>query len=303
MSRTLRALTVASCTAIVVAGAVTSAGATGAPAFRIHPAYGQVGTKLTLTGSSLNSNDAVTVGGLSAPVKSEGAHKLVVTVPAGAHTGAVVAIDGSTKLTGPTYTVQQATSSTASVSTSQLTFTHPLVVTGVLKTRSGGTAVAGQSAYLQHRVAGSTTWRHAFGTKPRRTGPKGAVSWRLDPASSGSFRVYFAGGPLVHGRDDRGAHRARPPAAPRQPCPHRARAVGLDNQRHDPAAGHRPRSTCSVSSTVAGTARARRRSRTDASPSPSRRRLSARCATGSTAGSTARTPPRSAGRCGCRRQP
>jgi hypothetical protein len=194
MSRTLRAITVASCTAIVVAGAATSAGATGAPAaFRIHPTYGQVGSTLTLRGSTLKSTDAVTVGGLSAPVKSGSGHTLVVKVPAGAHTGTVVAIDGSTHLTGPTYTVQQATSATASVSTSQLTFTHPVVVTGVLKTRSGGTAVAGQTAYLQHRVAGSTTWRHAFGTKARRTGPRGAVSWRLDPASSGAFRVYFTG--------------------------------------------------------------------------------------------------------------
>jgi N-acetylmuramoyl-L-alanine amidase len=194
MSSTLRAITVASCTAVLVAGAVTSAGATGAPAFRIHPTFGQVGSTLTLSGSALKASDKdVTIGGVPATVKSHSGHKLVVTVPAGAHSGAVTASDGTTSLTGPTYTVQLATSATATVSTPQVTFTHPVVVTGALKTRTGGKAVARQTAYLQHRVAGSTTWRHAFGTKARRTGPRGLVSWRLDPASSGAFRVYFTG--------------------------------------------------------------------------------------------------------------
>ena len=123
MSSTLRALAVASCTAIIVAGAATGAAAAGAS-----PA---------------------------AP------------------------------------SVQQPTSATATVSRSQLTFTHPLLVTGYLTVTANGHPVAHETAELQHRIAGSKSWHHAKGTVEKRTGPKGAVHWRLTPSADGAFRVHF----------------------------------------------------------------------------------------------------------------
>jgi N-acetylmuramoyl-L-alanine amidase len=199
MSSTLRAFAVASCTAILVAGATTVSGASGAAAapFTLRPAFGQTNSTLTLnavSGTDFTGETAVAIGGVAADnVHVVSSHKITAIVTA-TKSGSVV-VTGAHTFSGPKFTIQQPTSGTASLSTSQLTFTHPLLVTAALTVASNGKPVAGQLGELQHRIAGSKTWSHAKGTVAKKTGHRGAVHWRLKPSASGAFRVHFRATP------------------------------------------------------------------------------------------------------------
>jgi N-acetylmuramoyl-L-alanine amidase len=196
MSTTLRSLAVASCTAIVVAGATTVAAASGAPApaFTLRPAFGQTNSTVTLTASSgtdFTGETAVTINGTAVLPSSlhVTSHKITAVVPSA--TSGPVVVHGAHTFTGPNFTIQQATAGNTSLSTSQLTFTHPLLVTAALTVAANGHPVAGQLAELQHRVSGTKTWSHASATVGKKTGPRGAVHWRVRPSASGAFRVHF----------------------------------------------------------------------------------------------------------------
>jgi N-acetylmuramoyl-L-alanine amidase len=195
MPSTLRALAVASCTAILVAGAATSAGAVGAgggSAFTLAPTFGSPGTTITLSGTDFTGETGVTVNGLAATsVKVvDSGQELTAKVPAAATSGPVVAT-GAKTLTGPSFTVQHKTEATSSLSRTSLTYTHSLVVTGAIAQSVSGDPVSGQPAVLQHRAAGSKTWGRAKGTAKKKTGSNGVVQWRLSPSADGAFRVHF----------------------------------------------------------------------------------------------------------------
>jgi peptidoglycan hydrolase-like protein with peptidoglycan-binding domain len=191
MSSRLRAFAVASCTALLVAGVATSASAGGASAFTLHPAYGLQGSTLTLTGADFSGETGVTIHrAVAKNFKLVNSGKITVVVPAGVTSGPV-AVTGATTLNGPTFTVQQKATATSTLSRNLVTYTHSLVVTGVLTEANSGHPIAGQSAVLQHRAAGSKAWHHAKGTKKRLSGPHGGVSWRMAPSSDGSYRVVF----------------------------------------------------------------------------------------------------------------
>jgi len=198
MSSTLRALAVTAITATLISTGVvcgvTASSANPAPAFSIKPAHGSVGSTVTLTGADFSAvpSATATIGGVAADAYTiVSAHKATLVVPSGAKTGAVVVSDGTTTLTGPTFTVQQKTKARSVASTTSLRFGGGLTVTGYLTTATGGSPVAGQLAGLQHRAAGSTTWNHARGTKAQRTNAKGQVRWRITPAANGHFRIHF----------------------------------------------------------------------------------------------------------------
>jgi hypothetical protein len=195
MSSTLRAIVVASCTAVVVTGAVVT-GAVGtaaagpAPAFTLSPNHGPVGGTFALVGSGIfTTTDTVTINGTAATDQFVNPNRLSVLVPAGATTGPVVVTDGPQTLTGPTFTVQQPTTATVSPAARTLTYPGVLTVTGTLS--AGSATVTGQPALLQRRNPGATAWYHVAGTATARTDHNGQVHWRVTPSANGAYRVRF----------------------------------------------------------------------------------------------------------------
>lgn len=195
MSSTLRAVAVASCTALLVTGAsmsVGASGAAGAPAFSVRPTFGPTETTVTLTGADFSSDTTVTFNGaLSLSVTHVSSHRLTAVVPANATSGRVAVSDGTTTTNGPIFTVQTPTHGTSSLSTHKLTYANRLLVAGVETMAGSGPPVVGQEAVLQHRVPGSKQWHNARGTHVKRTGPHGGVRWKVTPSANGRFRIHF----------------------------------------------------------------------------------------------------------------
>ncbi len=203
MSSTLRSLAVVGCTAVLVAGVTTAAGATGSSgkaAFTVTPAYGLQNSKVTLSGANFAGETGVTIGGVEAADVSLSSNTTITArVPAGATTGPVVVTLPSKTLTGPTFTVQQQAAGTSTVSRTSLTYTHTAVVTGAVTEAGTGHPVAGELASLQHRIEGSKTWHHAKGVANRKTGAHGLVHFSVKPAVNGFYRVHFFTSPNFTG--------------------------------------------------------------------------------------------------------
>jgi N-acetylmuramoyl-L-alanine amidase len=208
MSLTLRAIAVASCTAVVVSGAVGIASAGTTPAFSVKPNHGPVGSTFTLfdADQGFAATDTVTVNGTSATDTFISKYKLSVKVPAGATTGPVVVTDSATSqtLTGPKFTVQQPTSAAVSQSAQTLTYPATLTVTGTLS--AGAARVTDQRAILQRRNPGATSWYHVSGTPTVRTNQHGQVQWRLTPHANGAYRVRFFASNAFKGSQSPAAH-------------------------------------------------------------------------------------------------
>src|SRR4051812_6200424 len=178
--------------------AVTSAGAlvvglAAAPSAAadavLSPAYGPVGTVVTITGSGLTGAQDVTFNGVhaGAPTVVDDAH-LRSTVPTGATSGPVVvtAADDSAIAAG-SFAVQRPTSSTITRSARIVKYPGTVVLRAV--STSAGTAMAGQSARLQHARIGTDAW-HGIGLL-KNTGNRGAVQWTIAPLRSMVYRVVF----------------------------------------------------------------------------------------------------------------
>src|SRR4051794_28036544 len=114
MSSSLRAVAVASCTAIIVSGAagvIASAGAAAPPAFSVKPHFGVAGSTVTLSGTHFAGVTSVTFNGTAATsFQQVNGHKLSVVVPDAASTGEVDVHEGLATLSGPSFTVQRLTS-------------------------------------------------------------------------------------------------------------------------------------------------------------------------------------------------
>ena len=83
----------------------TAAGAT-VTVSGFSPTSGGAGTPVTITGTGFASTNKVTIGGAAAPITSATSTQLVVTVPAGARTGAVAVTDANgTATASGTFTV------------------------------------------------------------------------------------------------------------------------------------------------------------------------------------------------------
>jgi peptidoglycan hydrolase-like protein with peptidoglycan-binding domain len=198
MSSTLRAVAVSSCAALIVAGlatggVVTAASASPSPAFTVTPRYGLQGSTVTLvgTGDEFAGETGVFFAGVPAKnIKLVNGNRLRAVVPAGVKSGTVT-VAASTTLTGQSFTVQTPTMGTTTLSASKLTFGHKLLVTGHETIRHSSSPVAGQTAALQHEASGSKVWHHAAGTPNKLTNSSGLVSWSLEPAANGRYRVNF----------------------------------------------------------------------------------------------------------------
>jgi N-acetylmuramoyl-L-alanine amidase len=195
MSSTLRAVAVASCTALLVAGVASSAGASGSAAssgLTISPDFGLVNSTITVRGSGFLTGDTVTIGHSSAqPATVVSPTRLTAVVPSDATTGLVRVDEGATTVVGPLFTLQQATAGSSALSTRKLTFTHDLLVRGVETVTGSSVPVAGEEAVLQHRLAGTDSWHTARGTHVKSTGRAGRVGWKVEPSANGRYRVYF----------------------------------------------------------------------------------------------------------------
>lgn len=196
MSSTLRAFVVASCSALLLAGAVTPANAmSGAPAtsaaFTVRPAFGAVGDTVTLSGADFTGTTAVKIHGVSATFTPHN-NKLKVVVPTGATSGRVVVDKGTlSTLMGPRFTVQRVAAASSSASKPVLKYGHSVLIKAHERVASNGHPVVGQQAVLQHRAAGTTKWGRAKGSQVKQTHKHGGVKWRSKPHANGSFRVYF----------------------------------------------------------------------------------------------------------------
>lgn len=202
MSRWLQAAAVTGCTALLwtTAGLAAPAYADDAPtSFTVSPSYGQVGQTVTLTaegattfptdgsaGVTFNSEAATTVDSVSPT-------ELTVVVPNGATTGPVAVVANSTTYAGPTFTLQQPTAWTASLSPAVVDFGRRAMVSAALTTTGPVSGpVAGVSATLQHRSSSTGSWHTAAGTAPQNTGSDGRVRWVVQPRTNGEYRVDFA---------------------------------------------------------------------------------------------------------------
>lgn len=205
MSRWLRAAAVTGCTALLCATAGLSASpaaADDAPvtSFTLAPAFGQAGQTLTLTAQGTTTfptdgsagvtfNDDVTATSIQAVSPTV----LDVVVPTNASTGPVAVVAGTTTYDGPTFTLQQSTAWTATLTPALLTFGHKAVVGAKLETTGTLTLpVSGAVATLQHRLGDSGAWHRAPGAADEMTSDDGTVSWKVQPASNGEYRVHFA---------------------------------------------------------------------------------------------------------------
>ncbi len=201
MSRWLRTAAVAGCTTLLC---TTAAFATPAfadeptGAFSVSPSYGQVGETVTLTAQGATTFP--TDGTASVTFNQEAAQtvdsvsptELTVVVPDGASTGPVAVLANTTTYPGPTFTLQQPTTWTASLTPAILDYGHRAMVSAALST--GGPLsgpVSGVTATLQHRSSSTGYWHTATGTTPKSTGTDGRVRWLVRPHTNGEYRVAF----------------------------------------------------------------------------------------------------------------
>jgi peptidoglycan hydrolase-like protein with peptidoglycan-binding domain len=210
MSRGLRAAAVTGCTVLLWTTAGIGAPAAMADdtssAFAVSPTYGQVGQTVTLTAEGATTFPTDGTAGVNfnqeaaTAVNPVSPTELTVVVPDGATTGPVSVVADSTTYSGPTFTLQQPTTWTATLSPAVIDFGHKAMVSAALTT--GGTVsgpVVGVSATLQHRSSSSGAWHPAAGAPTKSTGTNGRVRWVVRPRTNGEYRVDFAQTPAYGG--------------------------------------------------------------------------------------------------------
>lgn len=204
MSRRLRAAAITGCTALLCATAGLSASPVAAdgtpPPFTLAPAFGEVGQTLTLTAQGTTTfptdGSATVTFNDDAPATSIQAVSptvLDVVVPTDASTGPVAVVAGTTTYDGPTFTLQQPATLSATLTPTVLTYGQRAVVDATLLT-SGSVIVpvSGATVTLQHRSNDAGSWHTASGTGAEMTGGDGKVSWKVRPARNGEYRASFA---------------------------------------------------------------------------------------------------------------
>jgi hypothetical protein len=188
---TLRAVVVASASAIAVVAAPTwASAASSATITAVSPVAGPVGSTVDITGTGLSGARDVQFNGVDAGAPSviDDSH-IQAVVPSGATTGpvSVTASDGSVVPNQPTFTVQLPTSAQLTSNAARVTFPGAVAFTATLT--SGGQPVSGQPAHLQAAPDGSQAWA-AVGAA-LTTGPDGTVTWKLSPRSTSTYQVVF----------------------------------------------------------------------------------------------------------------
>ncbi|HVS69251.1 MAG TPA: L,D-transpeptidase family protein [Mycobacteriales bacterium] len=204
MARWLRAAAVAGCTALLCSSGLLAAPAyaddSSSSSFTVDPPYGQVGQTVTLTAAGTTTfptdgSASVTFNQdvAATSVDSVSPTQLSVVVPSGATTGPVDVVASDTTYAGPTFTLQQPTTWTASLTPAVITYGHQAMVSAALSTAGAVSGpVAGASATLQHRASSTGAWHTAPHTSAKQTGTNGRVRWTIQPSRNGQYRVQFA---------------------------------------------------------------------------------------------------------------
>jgi peptidoglycan hydrolase-like protein with peptidoglycan-binding domain len=188
-----RAVFVASGSALAVAiGAAPALATSSATVTGLSPAYGQAGTVVDISGSGLADTTGVQFSGVGAVAPTSATDTQVeATVPTGATSGPVTLSGSGWSVTGPTFTVQAPSGATLTASASRTTYPQPVTFTATLT--SDGQPVSGQSARLQHALAGSTTWTQVG--KVATTASDGTVAWTITPGATNTYQVVFDASP------------------------------------------------------------------------------------------------------------
>jgi hypothetical protein len=209
MSRWLRVAAVTGCAATLwtVGGLDAWAFADDGNSFTVSPSYGPVGQTVTLTAegtttfptdgtASVTFNQDVS----ATAVDSVSPTQLTVVVPDGASTGPVDVVAADTTYAGPTFTLQQPTSWTASLTPAIVTYGHKAMVSAALSTAGAVSGpVAGAAATLEHRKSSSGAWHAVTNAAHKSTSANGRVRWMVQPNRNGQYRVVFGETPAYSG--------------------------------------------------------------------------------------------------------
>ena len=184
-----RFIGIAATVAVFFGTTATSAGAATGTVTELSPTYGPVGTVVDITGSGLSTASDVMFNATDAgaPTIVDDTH-IQAVVPTGATTGPVQVTTSDGAITGPTFTVQVPTTSTITISRSDVVFPGKAQVTATLT--SAGVPVSGQPAQLQRLVRGAGGWTAV--QSARMTDSSGDVSWPVSPYATSGYRVVFA---------------------------------------------------------------------------------------------------------------
>ena len=201
MSNWLRAAAVTGCAATLwtVGGLGAPAYADDGTSFTVSPSYGPVGQTVTLTAEGTTTfptdgSAAVTFNEdvAATAVDSVSPTQLTVVVPDGATTGPVDVVAADATYAGPTFTLQQPTSWTASLTPAVVTYGHTSMVSAALSTVGVVSGpVAGADATLQHRTTATSAWRDVAKAAHQTTAANGRVRWTVKPTRNEQFRVVF----------------------------------------------------------------------------------------------------------------
>ncbi|HWC35410.1 MAG TPA: L,D-transpeptidase family protein [Mycobacteriales bacterium] len=203
MVRWLRVASVTGCAALLcgfglVTAPVYADDSTGS--FTVDPPYGQVGQTVTLTaqGATTFPTDGTATVTFSQNIAATSVDtvsptQLTAVVPDGASTGPVDVVASDTTYAGPTFTLQQPTAWTASLTPAVITYGQKAMVSAALTTAGAVSGpVSGASATLQHRASRTGPWHSAPDAGTKQTGSNGRVRWRVQPHRNGQYRVLFA---------------------------------------------------------------------------------------------------------------
>jgi hypothetical protein len=197
MPSTLRAfVTLAGCAAMtaatLVATAVPSAGAAPPTVGSFAPSHGKVGTSVTIDETGFLAGPATVAFGTGTTPGTVGTSSVSVTVPSSATTGRITVSQGAVTAKSPAkFTVDPTLAAThVALTSSAHKVTYPGKVTFTATVTSAGHPVKGLKAFLQHRIRGSSAWRHVRGTSALRTASNGTARWSVKPTTRGTFRAF-----------------------------------------------------------------------------------------------------------------
>ncbi|HVV77691.1 MAG TPA: L,D-transpeptidase family protein [Mycobacteriales bacterium] len=206
----LRAAAVTGCAALLCSSGLLSAPAfadDSTSSFTLDPPYAQTGQTVTLTAEGTmtfpTDGSAAVTFNQNVPatsVDSVSPTQLSVVVPDGATTGPVDVVASDTTYAGPTFTLQQPTSWTASLTPAVITYGHKAMVSAALSTAGMVSGpVAGAAATLQHRSSPTGAWHTPATGAHKSTAANGRVRWIVAPTRNGQYRVVFGQTPAYGG--------------------------------------------------------------------------------------------------------
>jgi len=183
---------------VVTVGGIASNGAlfTVVPPFYLSVTSGTVNTPVTITGPNFGTTTGtVTFNGTPATITNWTNTSIQTSVPTGATTGYVVVTAGGTSVTGPTFTVLVAASTTLAITSggnSVTTVVSPSLVTLTATVASGTTPVTTGTVNFCDATATHCTDIHRLGTAQLTSAGTAAIKF-WPSVGSHSYKAIFVG--------------------------------------------------------------------------------------------------------------